>query len=76
MLRPPSIFRTMAEVAEADRLHYELEPTDVTMSAEDYKKKEWKVVRTIKHDSNGMEFEVVFGFSFYENMHLLRVRLK
>lgn len=38
-------------------------------------KREWEVTRTVKHDSNGMEFDVKFGFKFTLGMHLLKLRM-
>jgi hypothetical protein len=70
LLRPASIFRTAAEVAEADRLHSDVE------KARGEEKEEWHVARTVKHTASGMEFEVRFGFNFSLNMHQLNLRLR
>lgn len=80
-LRPTAIFRTAKEVAEADRLHSELEKaggeeSDSDELDEEDDHREWEVTRTIKNESNGMEFEVKFGYSFSQGMHLLKLRLK
>lgn len=62
-LRPPSIFCTAAEVAEADWLHSEAEKNNE--EEQGYSDAcECEVVRTVKHNCNGMEFEARFGFSF------------
>lgn len=71
LLRPASIFRTSAEIMEADLLHAEHEeggPED----------REWEVTRRIKHESNGIEFDVRFGFkfSFFQYAYLLKLQLK
>jgi hypothetical protein len=73
-LRPHSIFRNTAEVDEADRLHSELEKNGgmVNNAGVD---KEWEVVRTVKHESNGTEFEIRFGFNFTRRAHMLRLRV-
>jgi hypothetical protein len=81
-LRPPSIFRTAAEVAEADRLHSQAQKEadeegweeDVGDNADIGK---WEVLRTVKNDSdNNTEIEVRFGFDFLWHVHLLKLQLK
>lgn len=82
-LRPNVIFRTEDEVAEANRLHSELESTIPDWKTWWNKKvendgvvKEWEVKRTFKNESKGMEFEVRFGYCFSPNGHQLKLRLK
>lgn len=36
----------------------------------------WEVARTVKHDSNEMEFEVRFGCNVSTTMHQIELRLK
>lgn len=71
-LRPPSIFRTAAEVAEADQLQSELKPM---LEVEDDDKVKWEVIRAVKNGSNNVEIEVGFGFDVTWQAHILKLRL-
>lgn len=71
-------------MAEADRLHSELEKViGRKESAEEEEGEDecaegrmWEVTRTIKHATNKMEFEVRFGFNFFLRAYQMRLHLK
>lgn len=74
--RPAAIFRAPADVEEANRLRYEKNSEKVKCDGKKEDAIEWKVIRTFEHDGGDVRVKFGFGYSFFYEEHILKLRLE